>query len=380
MTDYSSAWAAYQEAVSGLYDRAPTAMATRGGGEIAAADDLPDRAQIVLERSLAFGEVTARGMASPDVDQRELAGLQLLSAAAIDLALATDLMRAEKTSAPAEVVQRGSVLPSAMTELYEVMSLPPEAGIRALLAKDLGAVRASAPTEPAAAQQALRDSVEVALTSIRDGAAAAGQALFVGLTSLPLPPIQSAASAAIQEILTRLDSQISLLVRRAASLVVEALHKVLQALGKDAESEARRQAARWIEDLQKGTILGTLLDKLYEPDKIRADIEQLIEQAGSDVAALNSAGQRVLELRVKFGKQKDILIWIARGLAWARPWLIGMQPWGPLTVTAAYVASLGYTVYGGGDYVDWFRTGSQERLNFVPGVRTVVRSALAGGG
>ena len=137
---------------------------------------------------------------------------------------------------------------------------------------------------------------------------------------------------------------------------------------------------RWIQDLQQGTLFGTLLDKVYEPERIREAVDQLVDQAAETVEAarFNTASQRVAELTAKFGKQKDALVWLARGLALARPWLLGLQPWGPLALTTTYVAAIGYTVYLGGDYVDWLRTGSSERLNFVPGLRSVVQQAVSG--
>ena len=61
---------------------------------------------------------------------------------------------------------------------------------------------------------------------------------------------------------------------------------------------------------------------------------------------------------------------------WVSPWVIGLLPWGPPLLTGAYLGTVGYTVCAGGDYVDWYRTGDEGLLNFVPGVRSVVHGAL----
>jgi hypothetical protein len=37
---------------------------------------------------------------------------------------------------------------------------------------------------------------------------------------------------------------------------------------------------------------------------------------------------------------------------------------------------LGYAVFSGGDYLDWYRTGGQEWLDRVKGLRTTVHGAL----
>ncbi|HUW11729.1 MAG TPA: hypothetical protein VM537_18505, partial [Anaerolineae bacterium] len=70
----------------------------------------------------------------------------------------------------------------------------------------------------------------------------------------------------------------------------------------------------------------------------------------------------------------------ARGLTLSRVWALGIQPWGPLALTAAHLALIGYIVYLGGDYVDWFRSGSSGRLRLVHGVRTEVRQTLTASG
>jgi hypothetical protein len=78
-----------------------------------------------------------------------------------------------------------------------------------------------------------------------------------------------------------------------------------------------------------------------------------------------------------FGKQARAVEWLLRGVAWARPWIMGLAPWGPIAPPSAYVVTIGCVVYLSGDYVDWFRMGWSERLNLVPGVRGVVRRNLA---
>src|SRR6185369_9954529 len=108
---------------------------------------------------------------------------------------------------------------------------------------------------------ALRDAVDNAIGDIMDDATAVGQAAFVGLTALPLPPIQEAASAALGEVLLKLSSNVAGIITRAVSLIIESYEKILIALGKDTEDELRKQAAQWVQDLQTGTLIGTLLKK-----------------------------------------------------------------------------------------------------------------------
>ncbi len=377
--NYQSAWTAYRDAVAGLYARPLTAMAERGEGDIVATPDLVNRAQTLVSRSQQLGEAAASSLALPDPNQRELAQLQLLAAAAMDLSIANDLVRRAEAGVPDEVVERGATLPTTLRELQSVLSIPTEQGIQALMKTARLMERGAAPTDPQAAKAALRETVESALADIREDAAAVGQAAFVALAELPTPPIQQAASAVLSELMLKVGESASALVSKAASLVVQAIDKLMAALGKEAQDAARQQAAEWIKDLQKGTLFDTLLKQLYEPELIQKDVDKALEQTsdGTTAEPFNTASQRVSELAAKFRKQKQVLTYVIHGLTFARPWLMTLPPWGPLGITAAYVVGIGYIVYAGGDYVDWFRTGATERLNFVPGVRTLVRQALA---
>ena len=73
---------------------------------------------------------------------------------------------------------------------------------------------------------------------------------------------------------------------------------------------------------------------------------------------------------------QQTLTLVLRGLAWARPWIMALTPAGPVALTAGYVATLGAIVYLGGDYVDWYRTGSARWLNLIDGVRIIVSRDL----
>lgn len=383
--DYQSSVQAYYQAIATLYARPVTAMVERGEGDIRPAPDLDERVQVVIDRSQELGESAARGQASADPDQRELAELQLLAAAAIDLHIASDFVRLAEEGVSEEVRERSVSLPGAMVELQAILNADPAGGVRSLLAQELAAQRAAAPSGLEAAKQALREAVEGALIDIRDDAAAIGQAAVVGLGTIPLQQLRDAAGVVLSGLMAQLGERVSRWLRWAASLVMRAIEKILKVLGNAAE-EARKKAAEWIQGLKEGALFGTLLDKLYEGERTKTEVNQKVSdyerdriQAGQTLSAapFNTAGQRVAELAIKFHKQRQVIGWIITGLTWAQPWIATLQPWGPLAVTAAYVAAIGYIVYAGGDYVDWYRTDDLKGLNFVPGVRLVVNQALA---
>ena len=97
-------------------------------------------------------------MASADAGQRQLAQLQLLAAAAIDLHLASDLVRRADEGSELKVAERRASVPGAIVQLQEVLNAPPQAGIAGLIS---GQVERGGPSTPEAARTALQQTVKL---------------------------------------------------------------------------------------------------------------------------------------------------------------------------------------------------------------------------
>lgn len=374
--DMQTTMRAYEEAVANLYAQPAGEIAERGVGDIADVPDLEERMDAVLGNSRAVREGLAARQEAERAEERELAQVQLLAAAAMDLHVASDMVRRAEAGVPADVVERSATGPAAMAELHEILSATPEGGMRALVSADLE--RAAGPTHPAAAKAALLEAVEGTLFDIRDEAASVGETAIQSLDELPVPMIKDGLAKIAGDVLEKLGEGASLLLRKAASLVAEAVDKILQLLGKQAEDKARQKVAQWIEDLKEGTLLETLLQRLYEPDRIRQAVADSVEQAADlEAAQYNEATEAVNELVARFRKQTGTATWVLKGLTWASPWILGLGPEGAPILGGAFALTLGYVIFLGGDYADWFRLGEGERLNLVPGVRTLVGEKLA---
>lgn len=369
-TRYEDAWGAYQDALAALYGRDEAPVAERADRTVRAGADLEARADTVIERSGELGSAAEAGLATDDVAVRELAELQLVAAAALDLAVADDLARADEDGAG--VAQRGGVpLPQ---ELFEILGIPQEAGIAAVLGWDRSGERWSGTGDP---RKDVLTAANAVLEDILDETAKASGTLTVGLLAIPaLPPLKEAGAAVGHELLERLGKQLSLVLRKAVALVVKAIEKIAMALGPIVCDAAREEAVDWLTRVQRGEVLRALLTWLYEPERIAAEVRGLVADSRADQQALREITSRLDELGSRFGKQGKAIEWLARGLALVRGWLLGLQPWGPVVLVSAHVTALGYIVYLGGDYADWYRTGSSRRLDFVPGVRAAVRQGL----
>lgn len=134
------AWNGYRAAIERLYDR-PLSEMTDGQGEIdpsTSSEALDEYAGAVVESSQRLGDVLSRGM---DLDNpssvRELAALQLVGVASIDLAVANDLAeRQEEDEGTFATGVPETQLPGVVSEVLPLVERPPEVGIEAVLGEE----------------------------------------------------------------------------------------------------------------------------------------------------------------------------------------------------------------------------------------------------
>lgn len=374
MPDYADVWDRYDLAIAALYD-VPGPAETAFLPTVRSAD-ASRRADLVITESRLLADVAARGLQAPTVAARERATLQLVAGAAADLAVANDLIRAlEGEPAPAVREAPAAIYPQLMFDLGPILRPGSEPGPTVTTR---GASFKPLTDDPKEALAQLRRTAASSFDAIADDVIDVGQMAISGLLALQAAPIKEAAAVAAQEILSKIGDGLGTVLRQAARLLVQAYDKILKALGKDAASDARKQAARWIQMLQSGTLFDTLLQGLYEKQRILEDIEVHASQATDALMsnAFSVALNEASTLAERFRQHRRSIEWILRGLAFAKARLFTIEPWGPLAVTAMYVGTLGYTVYAGGDYVDWFRTERIQPLDRIPGLRDVVREAL----
>lgn len=374
MPDYADVWDQYDLAISALYDLLePDTVVARPTIRSA---DVSSRVESVITASSRLTEAAAAGITAPVARDRERSTLRLVAGAAADLAVANDLIRAQGDG-PAFAVREATaaMYPQLISELGPILRPGEEA---AATVTTRGVSFRPSPSDPKDALAQLRWTATRSFDAIADDVVDVGQMAISGLLALQAAPVKQAAAVAAQELLNKIGDGLGAVLRQAARLLVAAYDKILQALGKDAASDARQQAARWIQMLQTGTLLNKLLERLYEKQRILEDIEVHARQA--EEALMSDAFSTVLSetrnLAERFRQHRSSIEWLLRGLAYAKDWLFTVEPWGPLAVTAMYVGSLGYVVYAGGDYVDWFRTEEIKPLDRVPGLRGVVQETL----
>jgi hypothetical protein len=374
-TDFATIVDGYRGAITALYQKGSSQVAERGKGQVTLTEEATEHAQAVVEWSHRLGGAARERQAAGTPQERELAQLQLLASAAIDLEVAKDLAEGVENGRTTASVERSTSLPETLAALSPILAAKPADGIDGLVAHLRE--RAASPIDPGEASRQLVATAKQAADDMCDDAAAVAQSTLNNLLQLPLPEIETAANVALSEILTKLGDTVSKLLSRAVALLVGAIDKIMAAIGPDVQEEARKQAADWIKELQQGGALRTLLQRIYELERIKNDIETKVAGAPQgDPRRFNLAAQNAVDLATRFHKVTETLTFVLRGLSWARPWIMGLTPWGPLALTTGYVASIGCIVYVGGNYVEWFRTGDTKWLAVVTGLRTVIEREL----
>ncbi|HRX03180.1 MAG TPA: hypothetical protein P5148_08545, partial [Anaerolineae bacterium] len=197
-------------------------------------------------------------------------------------------------------------------------------------------------------------------------------ASLVGLDPALLKQAAGMLGSELSQALTKLGENVTRLVSKAVAFIVQAYDSLLAALGQDAASALRVQAAEWVEKLQQGEALTELADALYQTDDMKLRVAALIEGSGAPGPVLGKTQSDVEALSPSFQSRIKLAGQIRAGLG-----LLKFIPAakGPLELATGvlYLALLGYVVVAGADYVDAPRLA---RIGRVPGVLETIQTGL----
>jgi hypothetical protein len=379
-TSVQSAWTAYQQAVRDLYTAPPEDVPgrTRGGAGISS-EKSEQRIEVVLQQSKHLGAALAESMTTDNLDQRELAGWKLVAAAAYDLSVAGDLLEGEAAGRQAAPTRRASSAFAAAPELREVLEAPMDTNLRALTKP---ATRAVLPMDSKAARERLGKTIATFLEAIPEAAAGMSQMAVSGVVTVGLAPARQSVSVLVQELLARLPDVASPITRHALQIVAEALSKLQAAMGgEEVQPQVEEEVSAWLKDIQeKRDTVTSLLDRLYEMERIGEATRALLPEDPETLPAerYNQATTTLEELLARYSKTRQVLEGVMRVLAYVQKALLPSVPWGPLGVYGTYLGVLGYAVFSGGDYLDWYRLGERDWLDRVDGLRTTVGQVVHG--
>ena len=371
---FESAWEAYQQAAVDLYKKpAVSESAERGEGEIYR-EQLEERSEILLTRSGELRESLLPAVKTEELDQRELATLKLFASAAHDLSTAIDLMELENAESDTDVERGMSGQLVILEKLREVMNAPLEGGMASILDVE----RTALPHDPQAARKVLQSTINELLGYIPQGTAEISKiALKDGLFTFALDSIPDAET--IQQIMEKIPEGISEFLRRAAEFIIEAFRKFEKAIGKEQLEFILEQLGSWLDELwEKTELVDKWLNELYETERLGDETRGLVEASPVDTEfrVYNQATSSLEQLQARYAMHQKVLKSLLQIVKIVKRPLLGVGPWGLTAVYGSYAAILSYAIYGGGDYLDWYRLEEAQWLDRVPGLRTTMRKSL----
>ena len=352
-------------------------------GRAALEDDRPDPvtgADGMLVHSQELERTAGLDLASGDADVRELAAVQLAAAAALDLAAAADTLRLGGGAEAAALDEDAGGESEFMTTYAQLRGvLEAETALGARQAFD---THGAGGGEPAALEEdddpvaGLREAVKTAVSKIADDAAAIGGHAIDGLVELPQDALLSAFGEAADKLLGHLLNRAKRLVRTAIKHVVKAASKLLRLLGKH-EKVARAWLAKKLGGVTRDKLVEFAVDRVLEVDRLRDELDAALAGPGqAPDEQLEAARREVGSLADRFGRHELVIRVLANLLGKVRSWLLGLAAWAAAAVAGVYVLMLAYGVWVAGDFLDWYRTETEGRLDLVSGVRSVVLGAV----
>ncbi|HNS03528.1 MAG TPA: hypothetical protein PKM78_14245 [Anaerolineae bacterium] len=371
--DYQATVAAYAEELRSLFAPEPAESRSAKPGA-ALADTLADRAESLAERSAELLDQTTAFLADDDPNVRLGAEQSLLAQAAASLRVAEGLMAAE--AAEEEVETRSAAAqaePAGFDDLLALLETPLE-----LTGGDVAVTAAlTRGRAPVASRDELVAAANDAIDQVLGGVGAFGKDTLAGLLGLDTALLKQAArlvSGELAELAAKLGQQVSRLTAKAVTFLLQAYDSLLAALGQDATSALRQQAAAWIEQLQAGEGMSQFIGAALQADLVRDQVAEMVAASQQPAETLGATQASVEALPGSFTGRTKLAGQILAGIALLKRIPAARLPMVELATAAVYIGLLGFVVYTGSDYVDAPRL---ERIGRVPGVLHVVEMGLA---
>ncbi len=401
-SEYQQAVSEYTAQLRGLFVPPRTAGRTRStrGAETLSPEVLARRAQKLADTSRRVGELTAGYLESDDAQQREAAELKLLAQANAEIQVARALLettveegRARSRSRTTRA-SRAAGIQRSLDQLADVLEKPPESGVQPFL-RTRTRRAATRPTDPEAAKVRLQENVESALKSITReagdvGGRAARDLLLMDAAALlqGISLISKDAAQLLDKAVAGLSAVLRRLGESGLRLLLQAYEWVLRLIGRDAEQQARKQVASWLDELKQDKkefgegegLFDKLVKRMYSPDAIASEVTKWIAQSNAELDKVNDAADKVESLGNKYHAKMEQAEKILNVMALAKGPLASM-PQARVIAAAITLTVLGYVVYAGYDHVDSGRVSFNERFRInipdrVEGVRETVQKSL----
>jgi hypothetical protein len=372
--EYLETVRAYSDGVRVLLAPAGIAAGDRGRAGPTSYADLAGQAEVLLPVSAQVNQAAAARLAAAPAQARADAEIALLAKALTDLEIGAYLQQAArqeeaKSEWYAPAADDRSRASAQFAEPYLELLLGEGA---ALEAEERGPGQ---PHDVAAARGALLASSGSALLLISQRATSTSETALQRLLAIGLGELANAVAAVGMGVAEALGAAetVSELYKLVRGFVDRAMDALLALLGPELAKIAAEEAKKWAEKLDLGEPIGILMEKLYQTQQTKSELQPVIESAPAALNAFVSAIGRVDGLNEKYRRQTELVGTILDKARWLAAIPATVVPNVPLLLAVLYLVLAGYVIFLGADYVDAPPVGWLDR---VPGVRRVIEADL----
>ncbi len=362
-------FAAYMRGLSVLLTPSGIAEAGERAGEAIrpvspySATDLSE-AEVFLQQSRALqDELYRRWQEAVDAFERSKIEVQLLAAAAADLAIAERLLATElRTQAPLRSARQSTAGDEDLIR-------------QALQAPETLLAAAPLPRRRGAEAELLLEVTYRCLEDVQDKTVKATRDAITGLLAMPLAVVKEAAEMVGVDLGAKLRDLVGEALQTAVDYILAAVAKIQLLLGPEGEARIRQAVAEFVARLQDEKAVRQAIADFLATEAIYQQGRAWIRGYQGEAAALVPLAGQITALQGSFAGRVRIADVVVKGLAIAKlvPAVWTTMPWGPLAVATGYLAVVGFILFSAGDHVDSDRFAFFDR---VEGVRGVLRKGL----
>lgn len=311
-----------------------------------------DLSDFLPQSQQASQTLAAALRAAQTPEERSMVEVQLLAAAAADLAIA-DAQLAEVGPAQRESATLTPLIWQGLTDPAALLrpSIQP--------ARYRGADRDLL----AAIYQVLNGIQEATTETVADAITAA--------LTMNVAVLREAAKLAgmdIKQVLEDLGAD------EAVALVIEAWRKLGELIGEDNMEKLQATVGEAIEKLREKAAVSAYVARFLDTETIYQTSRQLVQGYDGPDKDLARLTPQILTLEGSFAGRNKLAATLIRLLTLAKlAKALRTPPWGPLIVASGYVLIIGYELYSAHDHVDSDRFPFFDR---VAGVQTLVQKEL----
>lgn len=343
----------------------PPDVSTRSGE--AARPDSPysdtdiEAALRFLDQSAALEDALwLKWQEAPDSYKRSCAEVQLLAAAAADLAIAERLLAPELAAVGGPRTR--STTGGSESLIKQALEHPDQLLIPNLKVSTFRGTDASKKTLEEATFKCLDDIEQRTFISSKDA--------LSGLLVMPLAVVKEAAEMLGVDIADKLRQSTVATVQLAVNYILKASAKIRLLLGEQGEEQIKKGVTDFLEKLKDDKAIRNAIERWVDKKGIFEQGKTWIEAYGGEDEKLAAARDQIVLLQGSFAGRMKIADVVVKGLAvvalvkviWTT------LPWGPLALAAAYLGVVGFVLFSAVDHADSDRFRSFDRVHGVRGI------------